>query len=315
MTSNAANPTSGPTLLILAAGLGSRFGGWKQIEPVGPSGEIILDYAVYDALRTGFGRVVFIVREEIEKPLRTRFDKPLAGRMETVYVRQELTDLPCGFTAPLDRRKPWGTAHAVWTARNALDRPFAVINADDFYGRTSFERLSGFLQSVDVEAQRTPVDFAMVGFLLRNTLSPHGTVSRGICSVSPVGFLESIIERTKIRPEGRDAAYLEDGQWQPVSGDAVASMNMWGLTPAALPWLEEYVRRFLEHSGRDPSAECYLPMFMADILERGLCRVRVLDTPDRWVGVTYSADLDEARTHLARLVQDGVYPSPLWPAE
>ncbi len=302
------------TLVVLAAGLGSRFGGWKQIEPVGPNGEIVLDYSVYDAWRGGFSRVVFVVREEIREAMRAHFDPVLRGRMEAAYPVQRLDDLPRGCTAPAGRTKPWGTAHAVWSARRDLDGPFAVVNADDFYGPASYAVLARFLAGVELDAR--PARFAMVGFPLRNTLSPNGTVSRGICSVGADGFLQQVIERTKIRgTPGGDAEFLDGDRWLPLSGDAVASMNMWGFTPAVLDQMEPLFRNFLETPGAAEKAEFYLPFVVDALLHAGECRVRVLSTPEKWFGITYGADLADARQAIQRRIDDGLYPSPLWTIE
>ncbi len=301
----------GPALVILAAGLGSRFGGWKQIEAVGPSGEIVLDYSVYDGLRAGFERVVFIVREEIEAAVRGHFDRVLDGRMETAYAVQRLNDLPIGFDLPPERRKPWGTAHAVWSARREIDRPFAVINADDFYGPGSYAVLAEFLRGADPAAR--PAEFAMVGFPLRNTLSPNGTVSRGICTVTADGCLEQVVERTKIRGAGHRAAeYLDGEQWRPLSGDEVASMNMWGFTPPLLAETEPVFARFLRSSQHDPAAEFFLPSLVDALLAEDKCRVNVLATPEKWFGITYAADLEDARRRIRRQTEAGLYPTPLW---
>ncbi|NOY81021.1 MAG: nucleotidyltransferase [Kiritimatiellaeota bacterium] len=300
-----------PALVILAAGLGSRFGGWKQIEAVGPSGEIVLDYSVYDGWRAGFGRVVFIVREEIQAAVRDHFDRVLAGRIETAYVVQRLDDLPPGFDLPSERRKPWGTAHAVWSARREIDRPFAVINADDFYGPESYAVLAAFLK--DANPAALPAEFAMVGFPLRNTLSPNGTVSRGICAVNPDGALEQVVERTKIRGAGdKDAEYLDGAVWRPLSGDAVASMNMWGFTPSLLARIEPLFAHFLRSSQDDPGAEFFLPALVDALVRAGKCRVTVLATPAKWFGITYAADLEDARRSIRRQTEAGRYPTPLW---
>jgi len=295
-----------PTLVVLAAGIGSRFGGWKQIEPLGPSGEITIDYSIFDAWRAGFGRVVFVVRPEVETPMRNHFTERLRGRMEMAFVRQRLDDLPSGFTVSAARSKPWGTAHAVWVARNVVRGPFAVINADDFYGAGSYRILGAYLA-------RGADTYAMVGFPLRNTLSPHGTVSRGICSVTAHGFLTAVVERTRIRAEGDGAAFEDEtGAWRPLTGDEIASMNMWGFTPGFFEDATPRFRAFLEENGNHPKAEFFLPSVVDTLIRGGRRRVRVLPTEEHWFGITYAADLEGARQQIMELVQHGVYPKDLW---
>lgn len=296
----------GPTLVVLAAGIGSRFGGWKQIEPLGPSGEITIDYSVFDAWRAGFRRVVFVVRPEVEMPMREHFASRLRGRMAMAFVRQRLDDLPPGHTVPEGRSKPWGTAHAVWVARQLVQGPFAVINADDFYGAGSYRVLGAFLAG-------GATTYAMVGFPLRNTLSLHGTVSRGICAVTPGGFLTTVVERTRIRAEGAGAAFQDEtGAWLPLSGDEIASMNMWGFTPHFFDDATPQFQEFLEKSGNEPTAEFFLPSVVDAAIRSGRQRVRVLPTEERWFGITYAADLEGARERIVDLVRRGLYPKDLW---
>ncbi len=289
-----------PSLLVLAAGMGSRYGGLKQMDPVGPSGETILDYAVFDARRAGFGRVVFVIREEFAAAFRTGIGAKYAGRMDVAYAFQSLADLPSVSSAPAGREKPWGTGHAVWCARAELEGPFAVINADDFYGADSFARLAAFLGTAG------GAQFAMVGFRLANTLSEHGAVSRGLCRVE-AGQLASITEEKGI--DGGDV-----GPGRRFSGDELVSMNCWAFTPALFPGLEAELRTFLAERGNEPASELYLPAAVSALIARGEATVRVLPTEDAWFGVTYREDKPHVQSALAGLVAAGEYPAELFPA-
>lgn len=306
-----------PTLLVLAAGMGSRYGGLKQIDPVGPSGETVLDYAVFDALRAGFGRVVFIIRRDFEEVFRTQIGTKYAGRIAVDYVFQALDALPEGFTPPPGREKPWGTGHAVWCARDAVREPFAVINADDFYGADSFARLGRFLTGPAASARgfdpmsghRVPrslaAPFAMVGFKLANTLSEHGSVARGICTAGPDGKLVSIVEHTGILPE-------EIGPGKKYSGAEIASLNCWAFTPALFAGLDAQLRTFLAERGREPKAEFYLPAAVSAMIQQGTATVQVLPTDSSWFGVTYREDKPRVVASIATLVQAGQYPARLF---
>jgi UTP-glucose-1-phosphate uridylyltransferase len=287
-----------PTLLVLAAGMGSRYGGLKQIDPVGPSGETVLDYAVFDAIRAGFARAVFVVRKEFEEAFRSAVTAKYAGRIDVELVYQSLDDLPPGFDIPAGREKPWGTGHAVWCARSALKGPFAVINADDFYGASSYTGLSGFL------ARASGCEFAIVGFRLANTLSENGTVSRGICEVRG-GRLSSITEqkaiaRSDIGPAGR------------FSGDEIVSMNFWGFTPAVFDGLDAGLRLFLAGSGADPKAEYYLPAAISGQISRKTATVDVIPSTDSWFGITYREDRPGVAAAIRALVDAGKYPVRLF---
>jgi UTP-glucose-1-phosphate uridylyltransferase len=291
-----------PTLLVLAAGMGSRYGGLKQIEPVGPAGETIMDYSVYDALRAGFSKLVFVIREDMaqsfKKTIGARFEK----RIEVEYVFQGLDKLPPGFSAPIGRNKPWGTLHAVLMAASAISEPFAVINADDFYGAESYRRLAQHLQA-------GTTDYAMVGFVLRNTLSDFGPVSRGVCQVDRKDFLQSIVELTNIVRDGEFARNVDaEGCVTPLTGDEVVSMNMWGLTPQVFGELEEEFRRFLERKGSNPTAESYLPTALNELVLSGRAQVKVLRTNDSWSGITYREDRPHLVEKISRLIDNGDYP-------
>lgn len=300
----------GKTLVILAAGIGSRYGGLKQIEAVGPHGAIVIEYSVLDAIRAGFDRVVCVIRRDIEKDFRaivaSRFERQIA----VDYVFQEMaTGLPPGFAVPEARRKPWGTAHAVMACRDAVKEPFAVINADDFYGRRSFDVLGRFLDGVKAKSP----EFAMVGFALRNTLSEHGHVARGICEVGGDGWLQGVVERTKIERTDGGARYAdEEGGWHPLTGGEVVSMNMWGLTPFLFESLDREFRTFLGARGADPKAEFFLPTVIDGLIGSGEAKVKVLATPEVWFGVTYPPDKAVVVEGIRRLVGQGVYPERLW---
>jgi len=291
-----------PALLVLAAGMGSRYGGLKQVDPVGPSGETILDYSVFDALRAGFGRVVFVIRRDFEELFREKIGAKYAGRIAVDYVFQSLDALPSGFELPLGREKPWGTGHATWCARDCLHEPFAVINADDFYGIDSFQQLAAFLAKASGSAA------AMVGFQLANTLSENGAVSRGVCDVAPDGSLRGVTEQTGILP-------AEVGPGRKFAGGTIVSMNCWGFTPAIFPRLDEQFHSFLGKVlvETPPLAEFYLPGAVSNLIARSEVAVRVLPTTSSWFGVTYREDKPRVVADLAGLVRAGLYPQKLWP--
>lgn len=288
-----------PSLVVLAAGMGSRYGGLKQIDPVGPGGETVLDYAVFDALRAGFGRVVFVIRRDFEGVFRERIGSRYAGRIAVDYVFQSLDALPAGFAAPAGRERPWGTGHAVWCARGALPGNFAVINADDFYGADAFAQLGRFLASA-----RGP-SFAMVGFRLANTLSEHGGVSRGIARVNAAGEMSSVEE-----VHGIVAADVGPGRRH--SGEEPVSLNCWGFTPALFAGLDRSFPGFLRARGGDPKAEFYLPAAVSGMVAAGEAVVRVLPTSGSWFGVTYREDKPRVEEAIRALVRAGAYPEKLW---
>jgi NDP-sugar pyrophosphorylase family protein len=299
-------PMVSPTLLVLAAGMGSRYGGIKQIDPVGPSGETIMDYSIYDALRAGFGKVVFVIRRSIEHPFREAVGRRFEERVEVEYVFQELDDLPPRSCVPDGRTKPWGTAHAVLMAARVIREPFGVINADDFYGAESYRLLARQLRAGNV-------DYSMVGFILRNTLSDFGAVSRGVCRVDDEEYLEEVVELTRIERDGVRAKYTDlAGRINELSGDEVVSMNMWGFTPRVFEELHEHFQRFLERNASDAQAESYLPGAMNELVRSGQERVRVLRTNDAWCGVTYRGDRPRVLESIRRLVLEGDYPERLW---
>lgn len=295
---------SRPTLLVLAAGMGTRYGGLKQIDPVGPSGETVLDYAVFDALRAGFGRVVFVIRRDFEELFRTQIGARYTGQIAVDYVFQSLDALPPGHTPPAGREKPWGTGHAVWCARDAVKENFAVINADDFYGADSFNRLAAFLTAAPAKSAAAD-EFAIVGFRMANTLSENGAVSRGVCATGGAGQLTSIVET-----HGITAA--EVGPGKKFSGDTIVSMNCWGFTSALFAGLDAQFREFLAARGTEPKSEFYLPGSVSTMIGRGEATVRVLPTDSAWFGVTYREDKPRVQAALLELVQAGRYPARLW---
>lgn len=301
-----------PTLVILAAGMGSRYGGLKQLDPVGPGGATIMDYSVFDALRAGFAKVVFVIRRAFERDFRAL----LGGRYETrapvAYAFQELDQLPAGFAAPSGRTKPWGTAHAVLAARPAVDGPFAVINADDFYGQDAFAVLCAFLRQPVDPARPT---YAMVAYALRETLSEHGKVSRGVCRIDERADLMEIREIVGIEGEpGGAARYTDaDGVLHRLRGDEPVSMNMWGFHPDVFDQFERLFGRFLAEAGdRLDALEFYIPTAVNALIRERRARVRVLKTSERWCGVTYRADRPAVEATIRRLVDEGRYPEVLW---
>ena len=283
--------------------MGSRYGGLKQIDAVGPSGETILDFSVYDASRAGFGQIVFVIRRDIEDAFRQSIGARFEQRVPVKYVFQEIDDLPPGFTVPAGRTKPWGTTQAVLAAAEVIHEPFAVINADDFYGQESFQSLSRHLQTESS-------GYAMIGFILRNTLSEFGSVARGISAVDENGYLASVVEVTGIE---RDSGEIKAAGGIPLSGDEIVSMNMWGFTPRVFDQLRAYFESFLEANSLDQRAECYLPNAVNSLVHSGESRVRVLPTSEAWFGVTYREDRPRVVESIGRLVSSGVYPKRLWP--
>lgn len=301
-----------PELVVMAAGIGSRYGGGvKQIDPVGPSGEIILDYAVYDALQAGFGKVIFVLSRKIIDDFRRGIGSAIEKRVDTAYVLQELDALPDGYSLPPDRAKPWGTAHAVLSAEDVVTKPFAVINADDFYGGTSFQVLGEYLASAQDKGGF--YDYCMVGFVLRNTLTPHGHVARGICTVDHEGYLAKVVERTKIEQAGEGARYSEDGEnWIDISADSIVSMNMWGFTPSFMAELAQRFPAFLDKNINTEKGEYFAPSVVNELVAEGKAKVKVLPTDEKWIGVTYKQDKASVIEAVAAKVAAGLYPESLW---
>ncbi len=290
-----------PTLLVMAAGMGSRYGGLKQIDAVGPNSEAIIDYSVYDALRAGFGRLVFVIRRDIEAPFREAIGGKFEKRIAVDYVFQELDKLPSGFAVPSGRTKPWGTTQAILMAEEVVREPFAAINADDFYGRESFQVMGDFLRVGGS-------DYAMIGYTLRNTLSEHGSVSRGVCECDAAGYLKAVVELTKIEKRG-NGGQAED---RALSGDELVSMNFWGFTPALFPQLRKHFENFLRQSGQELKSECYIPTTVNELVAKGEVRVKVLHTPASWFGITFKEDKPQVVESIRKLVAAGAYPPKLW---
>ncbi|MBQ6403090.1 MAG: NTP transferase domain-containing protein [Oscillospiraceae bacterium] len=299
-----------PTLVIMAAGMGSRFGGPKQTTPVDAAGHFILHYSLFDAWRAGFRKVVFIVKPGMESEFRDALGEGVAAHFDVRFAPQALDALPEGYSVPADRQKPWGTAHAVLCAAGEIDGPFAVINADDYYGVTAFQVLYDFLA-----ADRPESEYAMVGFRLRNTVTEHGSVARGVCEVEN-GLLQGVTERTKIVKRGDDAAYTEDGgeTWTDLPGDTLVSMNFWGFTPLYLYELARRFPAFLENEvPKNPlKSEYFVPSVVNAQLQEGSATITVLDTPDAWHGVTYPEDLPGVKAALKALTDAGTYPENFW---
>jgi UTP-glucose-1-phosphate uridylyltransferase len=266
-----------PTLLVLAAGLGARYGGLKQIDPIGPHSETIIDYSIYDAIRAGFGKMVFVIRHYFEQAFREKVSSKFDGFVETAYACQELDACLGSFMLPADRDKPWGTGHAILVCRDVIHEPFAVVNADDYYGVHSLKTIAGFLTGGNV----TVTDYAMIGYILRNTLSEHGSVSRGVSQCDDRMFLKKIVERKKIEKDGAGARYLDgDGKSHALTGDEIVSMNLWGFQPSIFPHLQSQFERFLRDHGREAKAEMYIPSVVDTLISNAKVSVKVLQTQD-----------------------------------
>lgn len=298
-----------PTLLILAAGMASRYGSLKQIAGFGPSGETIMDYSIYDAIRAGFGKVVFIIRKDFAGDFKEIFEPRLKGKIEIDYVYQEMDHFLNGFQIPAGRTKPWGTAHAVLCAQSAVQEPFAVINADDFYGRNAFEKAYQFLTE-SCNAQT----YAIIGYQLANTLSDHGTVSRGVIQVSDKGELAGINERTKVARENGVIQYEEQGEKFELPEDTKVSMNFWCFDPGVFPVTEKMFHAFLETGINDPKSEFFIPIVADQYVKEGSGVIKVIPTSSQWFGVTYKEDAPVVKKSVDDLVASGEYPSNLWGA-
>jgi choline kinase len=297
-----------PTLVILAAGMGSRYGSLKQIDGIGPNGETIIDYSVFDALRSGFGKIVFIIRKNIEKEFVEVFSKRFKGKVPYDIVYQELDMLPEGFSCPAEREKPWGTGHAVWVAKNAVKEPFAVINADDFYGADAFKVLVKELSNPEIKNN----DSFMVGYRLKNTLSEQGFVSRGVCTVKN-DFVQNVVERTKIERKNGVIYFTNEKEAQvEIDGDSIVSMNCWGFTPMYFDHADRLFKEFLKENYYNIKSEFYIPLLINKLIEENTLKCKVLPTTAEWFGVTYAGDKPIVKELLKNLVDDGIYPSPLW---
>lgn len=300
-----------PTLVIMAAGLGSRFGGLKQITPVGPSGEKLMDYSIYDAMRAGFGKVVFVIKRSIEDEFKEKIGNTIAAHFPVEYVYQELDALPAGYTVPEGREKPWGTGHAVLCCRDVVKEPFAVINADDYYGRDCYKLLADFLAQPQTDEKK---HFAMAGYRLCNTLTENGYVSRGVCEVDENNCLTGLVERTKIEIHDGKPQFTEDdgATWTELPHDCYVSMNCWAFPAGTLDSFEELFCAFLNERGGEMKSEFYLPFAVNLLMGAGKADVQVLPTEDKWYGMTYAADHEMVRSAIAALTAQGLYPETLW---
>jgi UTP-glucose-1-phosphate uridylyltransferase len=293
----------------MAAGMGSRYGSLKQIDPVGPSGETIIDYSIFDAIRAGFGKVVFIIRKDIEKDFREVFISKLAGRIEVDYVFQELDALPAGMQVPEGRVKPWGTGHAILVAKDKIREPFAAINADDFYGAGAYQVMADYLNSLDSNQM---TDFAMVGYDLSKTMSEYGSVSRGICMKDEENWLSGVEERTKIQFTENGIADVQENESLPLGKDDIVSMNFWGFTPSYFDLTEPLFTHFISTQISNLKSEFYIPLAVDMLIKSRKARVKVLRSHDRWFGVTYKEDKPLVIEKLRELTKEGIYPQKLW---
>lgn len=299
-----------PTLFVLAAGMGSRYGGLKQLDGLGPNGETIMDYSIFDAIRGGFGKIVFVIRKDFEEDFRKKIISKYENHIPVEVVFQSIDKLPEGFTCPAERVKPWGTNHAVLMGKEVIREPFAVINADDFYGRDSFAVIGKFLSELPEGAKNT---YCMVGFRVGNTLSESGTVARGICSTDENRHLTTVVERTEIMRINGVVSYKdENGEWVGIEDNTPVSMNMWGFTPDYFNYSEEYFIDFLKENIDKPKAEYYIPLMVNKLINDGTATVEVFDTTSRWFGVTYAADRQGVVDKLQALADSGEYPSKLF---
>lgn len=303
-----------PVLVVMAAGMGSRYGGLKQIDPVGGHGQLIIDYSIYDARRAGFETVVFVIKHEIEETFKAAIGDRLSKVINVKYAYQDLDDLPAGYAVPTDRVKPWGTAHAILAARKVVDGPFAVINADDCYGPEGFRAIYDYLESHP--DQPDCYEYAMVGYLLGNTVTEHGHVARGVCEEDNDNFLVRVTERTRIEKDGADARFSEDDgkTWTPLAGDTIVSMNLWGFTASFLREAEARFPAFLDKAlAENPlKGEYFLPSVVTQLLDEGKARVKVLRSHDKWYGVTYKEDKPMVVAAIAEKTAQGLYPDKLW---
>lgn len=302
-----------PVLVVMAAGMGSRYGGLKQLDPVGPHGALIIDYSVYDARRAGFETVIFVIKRELEQEFRAAIGDRLSPFMDVRYAFQDSADLPEGYTVPEGRVKPWGTAQAALAARHLVDGPFAVINADDYYGPEGFRAIYEYLST---HPDGAVYEYAMVGYLVKNTVTEHGHVARGVCEVDEKGYLADITERTRIEQDGPDARYTEDGgtSWTHLSGSTPVSMNLWGFTKSFLTEAWARFPAFLDQAlAENPDkAEYFLPSVVSALIAERKARVKVLTSGDRWYGVTYQADRPTVVAALQAMTDSGLYPETLW---
>ena len=298
-----------PTLLILVAGMGTRYGGLKQIDPIGPSGEIIIDYSIYDAINAGFGKLVFVIRHCFEEAFKEKIGQKFNDLVETAYAYQELDTCVDGFELLKDRDKPWGTGHAILVACDLIHGPFAVINADDYYGPGAFTTIAGFLTTKDL----SPNDYAMIGYTLRDTLSEYGSVARGVCRCDENMFLREIIERKKVEKTSNGACYFDDdGTEHVLTGNEIVSRNMWGFQPSIFHHLKISFRRFLQDLRDQSNSEFFIPTVVDELIQKEKAKVKVLHANDNCFGVTYRRDAAIAAECIRQLIEQGLYPDKLW---
>ncbi len=298
-----------PTLFVLAAGMGSRYGGLKQLDGLGPNGETIMDYSIFDAIRGGFGKVVFVIRKDFEQDFREKILSKYEKKIPVELVFQDINDLPEGFTCPSDRTKPWGTNHAVLMGKKVINEPFAVINADDFYGRDSFAVIGKFLSGMEGKKN----SYCMVGYRVGNTLSDSGSVARGVCEKDANENLTTVVERTEIMRVNGPVCYKdEEGKWVAIEDNTPVSMNMWGFTPDYFQHSEEFFVEFLKKDLNTPKAEFFIPLMVNKLINDGTATVKVLDTTAKWFGVTYAADRQSVVDKIQALIDAGEYPSHLF---
>lgn len=301
-----------PTLLLLAAGMGSRYGGLKQLDGLGPNGETIMDYSIYDAIKAGFGKIVFVIRKDFEDDFRQKVLSKYEGHIPAEVCFQAMDKLPEGFTVPEGRQKPWGTNHAVMMAKDLIHEPFCVINCDDFYNRDAYMVMGKFLSELPEGSKNR---YSMVGFRVGNTLSENGTVARGICSKNNEGHLTEVVERTEImRVDGKVCYKDEEGKWVAVEDNTPVSMNMWGFTPDYFEYSDEYFKEFLSDAKNmeNLKAEFFIPLVVNNLIHEGTATVKVLDTTSKWFGVTYAADRQATVDRIQKLIEEGVYPNRLF---
>jgi UTP-glucose-1-phosphate uridylyltransferase len=298
-----------PTLLIIAAGMGSRYGGLKQIDPVGPNGEIIIDYSMHDAVAAGFEKIVFVIRRHFEDAFKEKIGSKLDGIVETAYAFQELDECLDDFPLPPQREKPWGTGHAILCAKDVIDSPFAVINADDYYGPSAFKAIKDYLVN-----GITPQNYTMVGYILRNTLSEYGKVARGICTCDQNNTLLDVVERTNITSNGDGSATFTDqqGDTLQLTGDEIVSMNLWGFDPTIFNHLQTQFKTFLAQQAQELKSEFYIPFAVDELIKSNQISVKVLETTENWFGVTYREDKEIAQKAVAKLIENKTYPAKLW---
>ena len=297
-----------PTLLVLAAGMGTRYGGNKQLDEVGPSGETIIDYSIYDAIRAGFGKIVFVIRRDIEEQVKERFVERLRDKIEVDYAFQEITNIPEGANVNPDRQKPWGTSHAILVAKNKIKEPFGVINADDYYGVDSFKILHDFLVN-----DNDPNCYCIVGYKLGNTLSDHGYVNRGVCSVNEKGFLKNIVETLQIEKTANGAKAPDvNGKIKYFSGNEVVSMNLWGFKPSSYKFMKEEFKRFIEKHGMDLKSELYIPTALDSFVKNGQISIKILMSNEKWFGVTYREDKPFVVESIKKMIRQGIYPARIY---